>query len=160
MHSTRRPGNPLDLLFQDLQKDLIEMKRKPPLRLVPHQSTYANPLNWTPGRAVELVHVSEGSVGVFREYFHKLSPSARRLLPAPSGTVATCQELVFGSWWLHPRNSGPPAPVETDEEIRERMSGNLCRCAAYANIVPAIREVIQQAQEELQMQQVGKEAQR
>jgi xanthine dehydrogenase YagT iron-sulfur-binding subunit len=34
----------------------------------------------------------------------------------------------------------------TDDEIRERMSGNLCRCAAYANIVPAIREVIQQAQ--------------
>ena len=29
----------------------------------------------------------------------------------------------------------------TDAEIRERMSGNLCRCAAYANIVPAIREV-------------------
>jgi xanthine dehydrogenase YagT iron-sulfur-binding subunit len=26
-------------------------------------------------------------------------------------------------------------------EIRERMSGNLCRCAAYANIVPAIAEV-------------------
>jgi xanthine dehydrogenase YagT iron-sulfur-binding subunit len=27
------------------------------------------------------------------------------------------------------------------EEIRERMSGNLCRCGAYVNIVPAIREV-------------------
>ena len=27
------------------------------------------------------------------------------------------------------------------DEIRERMSGNLCRCAAYANIVPAIQEV-------------------
>ena len=26
-------------------------------------------------------------------------------------------------------------------EIAERMSGNLCRCAAYANIVPAIAEV-------------------
>ena len=26
----------------------------------------------------------------------------------------------------------------TDEEIRERMSGNLCRCAAYPNIVKAI----------------------
>ena len=25
-----------------------------------------------------------------------------------------------------------------DDEIRERMSGNLCRCGAYANIVPAI----------------------
>ncbi len=46
-----------------------------------------------------------------------------------------------------------------DEEIRERMSGNLCRCAAYANIVPAIREAIQQAQEEQQIQHVGKEAQ-
>jgi len=33
------------------------------------------------------------------------------------------------------------APVElTDEEIRERMSGNLCRCGAYANIVPAIAD--------------------
>ncbi len=29
----------------------------------------------------------------------------------------------------------------TDDEIRERMSGNLCRCAAYANIVPAVAEV-------------------
>jgi len=29
----------------------------------------------------------------------------------------------------------------TDEEIRERMSGNICRCAAYPNIVAAIREV-------------------
>jgi xanthine dehydrogenase YagT iron-sulfur-binding subunit len=28
----------------------------------------------------------------------------------------------------------------THEEIRERMSGNLCRCGAYMNIVPAIAE--------------------
>ena len=34
--------------------------------------------------------------------------------------------------------------VLDDDEIRERMSGNLCRCAAYANIVPAIREVSEQ----------------
>jgi xanthine dehydrogenase YagT iron-sulfur-binding subunit len=31
--------------------------------------------------------------------------------------------------------------VLDDREIAERMSGNLCRCAAYANIVPAIAEV-------------------
>ncbi|ONI84901.1 (2Fe-2S)-binding protein [Saccharothrix sp. ALI-22-I] len=32
-------------------------------------------------------------------------------------------------------------PVElTDEEIRERMSGNLCRCGAYVNIVDAVRD--------------------
>ena len=31
--------------------------------------------------------------------------------------------------------------VLSDEEIRERMSGNLCRCSAYPNIVAAIRQV-------------------
>ncbi|MGN6250329.1 MAG: 2Fe-2S iron-sulfur cluster-binding protein [Marmoricola sp.] len=31
-------------------------------------------------------------------------------------------------------------PELTDDEIRERMSGNLCRCGAYVNIVAAIRE--------------------
>ena len=29
----------------------------------------------------------------------------------------------------------------SDDEIRERMSGNLCRCGAYPNIVDAIKEV-------------------
>lgn len=29
----------------------------------------------------------------------------------------------------------------SDDEIRERMSGNLCRCGAYPNIVKAIKEV-------------------
>jgi xanthine dehydrogenase YagT iron-sulfur-binding subunit len=29
----------------------------------------------------------------------------------------------------------------SDEEIREFMSGNLCRCGAYPNIVAAIREI-------------------
>ena len=28
----------------------------------------------------------------------------------------------------------------TDAEIRERMSGNICRCAAYPNIVAAIKQ--------------------
>jgi len=36
----------------------------------------------------------------------------------------------------------------TDEEIRERMSGNLCRCAAYPNIVAAIRQVVDSAGDE------------
>ena len=34
-------------------------------------------------------------------------------------------------------------PVELgDAEIRERMSGNLCRCGAYVNIVAAIRDAL------------------
>jgi xanthine dehydrogenase YagT iron-sulfur-binding subunit len=30
--------------------------------------------------------------------------------------------------------------AETDDDIREYMSGNLCRCAAYPNIVTAIKQ--------------------
>jgi xanthine dehydrogenase YagT iron-sulfur-binding subunit len=53
---------------------------------------------------------------------------------------------------LREAEAGWPSGVSTDltashvtlddHEIRERMSGNLCRCAAYANIVPAIKEVV------------------
>lgn len=33
----------------------------------------------------------------------------------------------------------PPEP--SIDELRERMSGNICRCGAYSNIIDAIREV-------------------
>ncbi|AYG70985.1 MULTISPECIES: (2Fe-2S)-binding protein [unclassified Rhizobium] len=32
-------------------------------------------------------------------------------------------------------------PLETDEEIREALSGNICRCTGYENIVNAVREL-------------------
>jgi xanthine dehydrogenase YagT iron-sulfur-binding subunit len=32
-------------------------------------------------------------------------------------------------------------PQVTPEELRERMSGNICRCGAYSNIIEAISEV-------------------
>jgi xanthine dehydrogenase YagT iron-sulfur-binding subunit len=32
--------------------------------------------------------------------------------------------------------------AKTADEIRELMSGNICRCAAYPNIVAAIQQVI------------------
>jgi xanthine dehydrogenase YagT iron-sulfur-binding subunit len=38
------------------------------------------------------------------------------------------------------RAQGRDLPL-SDDEIRERMSGNLCRCGAYANIIAAIQEV-------------------
>jgi xanthine dehydrogenase YagT iron-sulfur-binding subunit len=37
------------------------------------------------------------------------------------------------------------SPQLSDAEIRERMSGNICRCAAYPNIVAAVRAVAQGA---------------
>lgn len=33
------------------------------------------------------------------------------------------------------------APEITEPEIRERMSGNICRCGAYSNIVEAVADV-------------------
>ena len=38
-------------------------------------------------------------------------------------------------------NPGAALAPLSDEEIRERMSGNICRCSAYPNIVAAIRDV-------------------
>ena len=37
-----------------------------------------------------------------------------------------------------------PAALD-DAELRERMSGNICRCAAYPNIIAAIRDVAGQS---------------
>ena len=40
--------------------------------------------------------------------------------------------------------ANPTASIElTDNEIRERMSGNLCRCGAYPHIVAAVKEAHQ-----------------
>jgi xanthine dehydrogenase YagT iron-sulfur-binding subunit len=36
------------------------------------------------------------------------------------------------------------APRLTDHEIKERMSGNICRCGAYPNIVSAVRAAARQ----------------
>jgi xanthine dehydrogenase YagT iron-sulfur-binding subunit len=38
-----------------------------------------------------------------------------------------------------PERAAEAGPIELDPaEVRERMAGNLCRCGAYANIVPAV----------------------
>jgi xanthine dehydrogenase YagT iron-sulfur-binding subunit len=43
------------------------------------------------------------------------------------------------------RNVAAASVALTDAEIRERMSGNICRCAAYPNIVAAIRDAAEEA---------------
>ena len=46
-------------------------------------------------------------------------------------------------WPSHATADVSSAHIElTSAEIRERMSGNLCRCGAYPNIVAAIRESV------------------
>jgi xanthine dehydrogenase YagT iron-sulfur-binding subunit len=55
-------------------------------------------------------------------------------------------QLCSAAGMLREVAAGAPSAVTegevalTAEEIRERMSGNLCRCGAYANLVPAILE--------------------
>ncbi|NOG71995.1 aldehyde dehydrogenase iron-sulfur subunit PaoA [Roseicella sp. DB1501] len=55
-------------------------------------------------------------------------------------SVATLQEIEAGIP-SHVTADLTAAPQLTAEEIRERMSGNICRCGAYSNIVEAITEV-------------------
>jgi len=54
--------------------------------------------------------------------------------------TALIEEIKAG-WPSDARKSLDGKVTPTPEEIRERMSGNLCRCGAYANIVAAISEV-------------------
>jgi xanthine dehydrogenase YagT iron-sulfur-binding subunit len=60
--------------------------------------------------------------------------------------VAMLAEVKAG-WPSHATADVASPRIElTDAEIRERMSGNICRCAAYPNIVAAIRDVAQGGQ--------------
>ena len=40
--------------------------------------------------------------------------------------------------------AGAQLPL-SDDELRERMSGNVCRCGAYVNIVAAVRDAAQRS---------------
>ena len=54
--------------------------------------------------------------------------------------VAVLAEHAAG-WPSYATADVAAAPVLTNAEIAERMSGNICRCSAYPNIVAAIRDV-------------------
>jgi xanthine dehydrogenase YagT iron-sulfur-binding subunit len=55
--------------------------------------------------------------------------------------VACIDELRAGAASAVTPDVGKGPAAMSDDEIRERMSGNLCRCGAYPNIVAAIRKV-------------------
>jgi xanthine dehydrogenase YagT iron-sulfur-binding subunit len=54
--------------------------------------------------------------------------------------TAMLDEIAAG-WPSHVTADVADQPEMTVEEISERMSGNLCRCSAYPNIVDAIMDV-------------------
>jgi xanthine dehydrogenase YagT iron-sulfur-binding subunit len=53
--------------------------------------------------------------------------------------LACIGEMKSGAASAVTRNVRERVVTFSDDEIRERMSGNLCRCGAYNNIVDAIR---------------------
>ena len=54
------------------------------------------------------------------------------------------REVAAG--WPSQETADLTAPIQlTDDEVRERMSGNICRCSAYPQIVAAIRSVAGEA---------------
>ena len=55
--------------------------------------------------------------------------------------VALVKEAEEGQASYATENLGSAGGALSDEEIRERMSGNICRCGAYPNIVKAVAEV-------------------
>jgi xanthine dehydrogenase YagT iron-sulfur-binding subunit len=90
-----------------------------------------------------------------------LAPDADHLHPLQRAFIAhdalqcgycTPGQICSAVGMLREAEAGWPSAASADltaerypldeAEIRERMSGNLCRCAAYANIVPAIRELV------------------
>ncbi|MFT3784409.1 MAG: aldehyde dehydrogenase iron-sulfur subunit PaoA [Nibricoccus sp.] len=54
--------------------------------------------------------------------------------------VAMLQEIKAGIP-SHATTDPAGQPVWSEAEVRERMSGNICRCGAYSNIFEAIKEV-------------------
>ena len=54
-------------------------------------------------------------------------------------SVGMLSEAKAG-WPSHVTEDVASTPSLSDDEIRERMSGNICRCSAYPNIVAAIRD--------------------
>jgi xanthine dehydrogenase YagT iron-sulfur-binding subunit len=78
----------------------------------------------------------------------ELSPLQRAFVEHDAFQCGYCTpgQLCSATGMLREVEAGWPSAVTRDgvelsaEEVRERMSGNICRCGAYANLVPAILE--------------------
>ncbi|TYP86118.1 2Fe-2S iron-sulfur cluster-binding protein [Blastococcus xanthinilyticus] len=57
--------------------------------------------------------------------------------------VGVIEEFAQG-WPSHVTEDLTADPEMTHDEVAERMSGNLCRCAAYVNITPAVQDAAAQ----------------
>ena len=58
--------------------------------------------------------------------------------------------MIMETSWLLGRNPDP-----TDQEIREGISGNLCRCTGYVNIVKAVQQAAAELRSEASASPAG-----
>jgi xanthine dehydrogenase YagT iron-sulfur-binding subunit len=78
----------------------------------------------------------------------ELSPLQQAFIELDAFQCGYCTpgQLCSATGMLRELEAGWASAVSGDEielsgdEVRERMSGNICRCGAYANLVPAILE--------------------
>ena len=61
--------------------------------------------------------------------------------------------MIMTSFWLLQRNRNP-----SEKQIREALSGNLCRCTGYENIVKAVKEAARNIMSEQNRDLVKEEA--
>ena len=83
-----------------------------------------------------------------RRFSSTTASNAATARPVRSARRSACSAKSKAGWPSHVTADVASPQVElTDAEIRERMSGNICRCAAYPNIVAAIRDVAEGVRE-------------
>ncbi|SMO98334.1 2Fe-2S iron-sulfur cluster-binding protein [Paracoccus laeviglucosivorans] len=77
---------------------------------------------------------------------HHLSALQRAFIKHDGFQCGYCTpgQICSATALLQELRNGWPSIGEPDDDLRERMSGNLCRCGAYSNIIMAIREVIEE----------------
>ena len=77
-------------------------------------------------------------------YFQDVTTACNKREPGSSCSAVGVLQEVDRGW---PSSASPDLTADvtadtalTHDEVAERMSGNLCRCAAYVNIVPAVQQ--------------------
>ncbi|MFJ8663450.1 2Fe-2S iron-sulfur cluster-binding protein [Streptomyces sp. NPDC093795] len=103
-----------------------------------------------PVTTVEGLAAEDGRLHPLQEAF--ISHDALQCGYCTPGQICSAVAMLDEAAAGHPSHVTPPDQLHrggpaalTAEEIRERMSGNICRCGAYPNIVDAIAGAVEEA---------------
>ena len=97
------------------------------------------------GRRINSCLVAGRGVSIGRGYNNRRPRDRRRIAPHAvclRGLRCVSMRLLHAGPDHVGRCPVQEGHAHTDAEIREAMSGNLCRCGAYDNILAAVRQVV------------------